>query len=260
MWPKMSGAQARPRSTAAPISFKSVVSIALSLVALVALGYFAQSAYRSVTYPIRKVMVEGDFRILTPTYIQSAVTDALDGGFFEIDVQKIKRRMLEEPWVAEVVVERVWPDAVRVTIKEQVPAATWGRHALLNGEADIFAPAAASIPSGLPRLDGPVGTESTVLAMYRTVAKRLTDLELKPVAVVLSQRGAWVVELADGAQLVLGRASLDERIARFTVAYAALLKSNWSHIGVVDLRYTNGFAVRERSTIPNIGEGSKQRG
>ncbi len=260
MWSKAPGAQARSRSTAAPIPIRSLVSIVLSLVALVAFGYFAQSAYRSLKYPIRKVMVEGDFRILTPTYVQSAVTEALDGGFFEIDVQKIKRRMLEEPWVAEAVVERVWPDAVRVTIKEQVPAATWGNHALLNGEADIFAPSAASIPSGLPRLDGPVGTESAVLAMYQTVAKRLTNLELKPVAVVLSQRGAWIVELADGARLVLGRASLDERIARFSVAYTPLLKSNWSHIGVVDLRYTNGFAVRERSAMPTLGEGPKQRG
>jgi cell division protein FtsQ len=241
----------RPREEdRSPLQLRVVAALGLLIALLIGLGYLAQSIRSETGYPIRTVAVEGDFRFLTPTYVQSLVTKAMRGGFFQLNVQIIQDQLLAEPWIAAATVERVWPDVIRVAIKEQVPAAQWGENALLNAAADIFAPNPGSIPEGLPRLNGPVGSESEVLESYGRIAEQLDELGLKVSVVSLSGRGAWTVTLSDDAQLILGRHDVARRLARFRAAFAPLLKPEWARIEVVDLRFTNGFAVTER---PEVG-------
>ncbi|MSR13111.1 MAG: FtsQ-type POTRA domain-containing protein [Gammaproteobacteria bacterium] len=223
----------------------SFLAIALSVMLLVGLGYIAK-AVSGTDYPIRKVSVEGDFRFLTPTYIQALVTKSLDGGFFQVDVQKIHRELLEEPWIFDATVERLWPDVIRVEIKEQIPTARWGENALLNSDADVFAPHVASIPQALPRLSGPVGTEIEVLRAYKKMAERLDALGMKVGSVSVSQRGAWTLTLTDNTQLIFGRDDIWRRLHRFCASFDVLLKEGWTRIAKVDLRFTNGFSVTER--------------
>jgi cell division protein FtsQ len=65
--------------------------------------------------------------------------------------------------------------------------------------------------------------------------------------VEMSDRGAWVVELTGGTTLVVGREELDQRLSRFTRAFDHFLKESWEKVDSIDLRYTNGFAVREKA-------------
>lgn len=240
-------AQAKPREERPPFQPRTVAAAGLSLALLIGFGYVAQSITSGASYPIRKVSVEGDFRFLTPTYIQSLVTRVLNGGFFQIDVQSIHQQLLDEPWIYDATVERVWPDVIRVAIKEQVPTAQWGQNALLNADADIFAPNPTSIPSALPKLSGPVGSESEVLHAYHDITKQLAVLRLEVAAVALSSRGAWTITLRDDTRLILGRDHIPQRLDRFCTAFKPLLEAEWGRIQTVDLRFTNGFAVTARA-------------
>ena len=218
----------------------------LTLLLLAGLGYIGQSLQKPGSFPIRKVAVEGDFRHLPPGYVQALVGSALQGGFFQIDVQALRLGLLREPWVRDATVQRVWPETVRVVITEQVPAARWGAEALLNTEAQVFRPKPGSIPPGLVRLDGPSGSEHEVLETFHRLAPRLKSLGLELVRLRLSDRGAWSLRLADRTRVILGRDRLHERLDRFERAYRAGLSDVWPTIAAVDLRYTNGFAVLER--------------
>ena len=236
----------RERTPWTPPSWRSVLAAALILTVLVAVGYVLQSLFGAGTHPIRKVSVEGDFKYLTPTYIQALVAEDLRAGFFEVNVQQIRSRLLDEPWIFDATVERQWPDVLRVAIIEQVPIVRWGKHALLNANADVYAPAPSSIPTGLPMLSGPIGSEAEVLARYRLISEQLHVLQLEIAAVTVSERGAWTVAFRDQTQLVIGRNDIDRRLARFIASFETWLKPQWSTIERVDLRYTNGFAVQER--------------
>jgi len=229
------------------VTVRSLMAMLITLVLLVLIGYVGQSLTRATSFPIKKVAVEGDFRHLTPSYIQTLVSNAVRGGFFQIDVQAIRRGLLEEPWVMDAQVERRWPDAIRVVISEQRPAARWGRSALLNTAADVFAPRLGSFPRDLPQLSGPVGSELEVLGTFRAVADHVRPMGLKVVAVDLSERGAWIVGLNGETRLLLGRNRLEERLARFRLAYDLSLHETWPAVLSVDLRYTNGFAIQERT-------------
>ena len=47
------------------------------------------------------IQVTGDFRELKPDEIQKTVVEAIDGGFFSCDMQKLRNRVLDMPWVAQ---------------------------------------------------------------------------------------------------------------------------------------------------------------
>ncbi len=200
-----------------------------------------------MAFPIRRVTVDGDFRYLALAKLRKTVSDAVRGGFFHVDVQHVRETIMEEPWVREATVQRLWPDMLNVSIVEQVPIAYWGEHALLNDAGDLFVPARASFPAGLIRLDGPVGSEVETLEAWRHAVARLKPLGLEVVAVSLSERRALTLRLTDGATLVLGRRAAYDRLERFIAAYRTVLHDNWARISVVDLRYTNGFSIRERT-------------
>lgn len=251
----------RPRLQAAPKGEPEprragtwpLAMLAMSLIA--GGGYLAQLVTDPAALPIRKVKVEGDFRNLAPSHVQTLVAGAVRGGFFSVDVQAVRARILEEPWVFDATVRRAWPDGIRVAIVEQQPTARWGENALLNRGADVFAPAPDSFPPGLPRLAGPVGSEADVLAAFHTARQRLQMLGLEVTGMSLSDRRAWSIDLADGARLIVGRQELAPRLARFCAAYTAVLQPQWRRVAAIDLRYPNGFAVRDREIDPAADDG-----
>ena len=230
-----------------------IVFAVMLFMTLVGLGFLAKALSDPAALPIRKVMVDGEFRYLDPDHLQVVVVEAVDAGFFGVDVSEIQDILLDEPWILNASVRRVWPDALRVSIVEQRPVARWGGHALLNEQADIFVPASDEIPAGLARLSGPLGTELEVLQRYHYVRRQLGTVGLSPVQLDLSKRHAWTVTTSAERQLIIGRKDFEIRLARFIFGYQHGLIAVWDRIGRVDLRYTNGFAVSEHGSLDGNG-------
>ena len=215
-------------------------------------GFLAQQLFDPLAFPIRKIAVDGEFHHLTAEHMQKVVSNAVHGGFFDVDVASVRAHILDEPWVSDATVRRVWPDMIRVSISEQVAVARWGEYALLNPVADIFVPEASAIPRDLVAFNGPIGTEEEMLQRFFFMRKILHSIGLHVETIRLSERRAWVVELESGATLMIGRHGVDERLVRFSRAFEHVLKDNWAQIALVDLRYTNGFSIREKvSEIDN---------
>ena len=55
--------------------------------------------------------------------------------------------------------------------------------------------------------------------------------------------------LTDGVVVELGREQLAQRLQRFASLYAGPLRQEWENVKRVDLRYTNGVAVRWRDDV-----------
>ena len=179
-------------------------------------GFLAQQLFDPAAYPIRKIAVDGEFHHLTTEHVQTVVSKAVHGGFFDVDVASVRELILDEPWVSDAAVRRVWPDTIHVSIREQVAVARWGEDALLNPVADIFVPESSAIPRDLVVLEGPIGTEGEVLQRYYSMQKVLDSVGLQVQRIRLSERRAWVVEIENGATLVIGRHAVAERLGRFS--------------------------------------------
>jgi len=145
--------------------------------------------------------------------------------------------------VDHAVVQRRWPDALRVVVVEQVAAARWNNTGLLNARGELFLRNARYVPPELPLLEGPDGSEGIVAQLYLDTQGRLLEAGLRLTGVRLDARGAWELDLANGVKVRLGRLALTDRLDRFVRLASPLVAKRAAEIGYVDMRYTNGFSV-----------------
>ncbi len=208
--------------------------------------------------PIREVRINGELRHLSPAHVQQAVLAEATGGFFSVDVDRIRTAVLANPWVREVSVRRVWPDTLVVTVSEQHPLAYWGAAALISAGGVVFRPTPEQFPPGLPLLNGPEGAQVSLLNRYRQLQAWFAPLGLRVQQVDLNSRRSWRFTVVNdqggggkaGIEIVVGRTDFDARVQRLITAWPRTVGAREGEIAGVDLRYTNGFAVRPRRAPP----------
>lgn len=200
--------------------------------------------FNTDTLPIKQVRIEGDFTNLSPVDLQLLVTDKVRGGFFNLDVDAVRLALLDEPWVSEVTVERIWPDALRVIVFEQVPYVRWKDSGLLNARGEYFAPELSTIPKYLPKLSGPEDSEPVLLERFNLIQERVKVLGFRVASVTLNERRAWSFQLENGINVVLGRRDFEERLNRFLTLIPATIAGRVAQTESIDMRYTNGFSIR----------------
>jgi cell division protein FtsQ len=195
--------------------------------------------------PIRTIRIENQFRHLDRLALQRTLGAAVDGGFFGVDLQRVRDAALSLPWVAQARVTRVWPDRLLVEVKEQVPVARWNGEGLVNPAGEVFYPKRMDGLSLPLWLRGPEGKAAQMLAFYRRVQPGFRARGLRIREVELDRRGEWRLGLNNGMAIVVGREQKDYRIERLLGVYAVLNQEKRS-IERIDLRYEQGFAVRWR--------------
>jgi cell division protein FtsQ len=208
----------------------------------------------SNTLPLRSVHLKGEFIHVTEKELREIVASSDLAGFFSSDLEGLASRLRNMPWVEAVAVRRVWPDALHITVIEQQAVAYWNDNALLNGAGQTFSPVKDSYPHGLTQFNGPEGTEMQMLERYLSMRAILQAQGRDIDELILDARRAWQLKLDNGISLALGRSDGQQRLQRFTRAYANFLNNKQETISTVDLRYTNGFAVRWQTPEENAAQ------
>ncbi len=203
--------------------------------------YFASA--NMLDRPIRSIEISGSFQRVTALRIEEAISDALEDGFVSADLGVIQQRIVALPWIDTATVARRWPNRLRITVTEQVPAAIWGERGLMNVRGELFVTDARHIPAELPRLAGPDNRSADVAKRYLAVRDRLIPLGLDLRRVRLDPRGAWDMTLQNGVEVRLGRRDVDARMELFLDIVADIITGRASDIDYVDMRYSNGFTI-----------------
>ena len=177
-------------------------------------------------------------------------------SFFTVDLQQTRQIFQQLPWTRLAVVEREFPNRLRVHIEEHRPVAFWGAQGderLLNSHGEIFEPNLGELETDdLPRLSGPDNQSVQVLKVYEQIQASFVAMG-QPIALLeLSPRGSWRVRTKKGATIELGRGSLEELQGRFGHFAETLpdVASKWgrqiSALEWADLRHENGYALKLR--------------
>ena len=245
------------RATPLPLRRRSrlrvlLLSIGSALLAAL-VGGLVMKLLDPATLPIKSVRIEGHFTHVSAAELQQKLTAVAAGNFLSVNVEAIRHAAQTLPWVRTVTVRRVWPDTVRVEVTEQIAIAHWSEtgtdtgavqgSGLLNNSGELFTPERTSFPDGLPEIRGPRGTYSALLAHYYAMNQALLPLKLRVTRLTQDERRAFHLQLDNGAELALGRADSYTRLMRFVRAWPAL-QARGLPVVAVDLRYSNGFAVR----------------
>jgi len=225
----------------------------LPLLLLLAAGWWLADPHH---LPLRQVVVEGSLERVDRQQLQQQLLPLLNVGFLFLDMAALQQQVAAQRWVRRALLRRIWPDTLVVQIEEQQPIAQWYDGDLLNDSGERFDGRGVELTTTLPLLTGPDASERLILERYRELQRLLVPLNSRITALTLSARGAWSLQLDNGIEVVLGRESLEERLLRLVRVWQHHLRSRVAMIERLDLRYTNGFAVRWRAGVSPSGSGA----
>lgn len=230
-----------------------VLPLTVAAVAILYLGNRLMSLEVPQVLPVEQVEVAGDLRFIDRGDIQKIIADNIDGGYFTVDLARIREQLLQQPWVKKVALRRRWPASLQVTIEEQKPLAYWNNDAYINQDGEIFQPQEIDRRLNLPQLNGPPGQQDKVWKFMNQLYREMAVLDYDVVRLDFDQRRAWqlqIVELGQAAAarvtIRLGRFDTEKRLQRFVRVLPALTRSTRNSEGIeyIDMRYPNGFAVK----------------
>jgi cell division protein FtsQ len=214
-------------------------AVAVSGVVWVSMGIVAKEQW-----PIRWLELNGSFQRVSADQMRGSLAPLVNASFFTVDLQQLYETAARKPWVASVSVQKNWPDTVTVTISEHVPIAHWNSGQLISTQGVLFSAPDADEIQGLPWLNGPDERLDLVLDQWTRFNLMLDSAALEIERLTLDERGSWAMQLNNGTRLALGRDQANERLERLMNSWATLLYHRDLPPVRVDLRYTNGFAVR----------------
>jgi cell division protein FtsQ len=200
-------------------------------------------------WPMRHLVVTGEFRQVSDARVRSEVLPLVQDGFFAVDLGAIRASLAKLPWVQKVEVRKRWPDRLEVALVEYRPMARWGADRMLSERGDIF-PAPPGSHARLPLFEGPDDRAAEVMAFHSQARPLFLPAGLQVVRVRLSARGSWNLLLSDETEIEVGRGDPALRLARFARLMPRLQDAQGARIARADLRYTNGFALIWRAPPP----------
>lgn len=226
-----------------------------ALAALLAVFRMGAWAVNSPVFPLKELSVHGVRSVsgvsgklthVTREQIESAVHGKVMGNFFTVDLNATRQAFEKLPWVRVASVRRHWPQRLEVTLEEHVALARWGSLALVNTHGEVFDADVSAAGEKLPLFTGPAenSTAADVARQYAAFSRLLQPLQQPVAQVNLSPRRAWRIRLESGTVLELGREQMEARLERYVAVYQRSLAPLQRRLDYVDLRYSNGFAVR----------------
>jgi cell division protein FtsQ len=232
--------------------------LARCFLAIVCLGILVWLSQRPV-FVLRQVVIEPvvgqTLKHINKPVVKQQVLETVQGNFFSVRLEDVKRGFESMPWVRHANVRRVWPNGLIVSIEEQKPFGTWGgadSHILMNIHGELFAGRISDVGDGIQLIDfnGPEDASKEVMRLYEKANAWFKPWDAEVKNLTLSERYAWHVKLSNGMKVEFGRDEessdktlTEDRVARL-FKYWPQVQERWANrVDAIDLRYANGFVV-----------------
>jgi len=227
-------------------------------IVMLVIGILVWLSQRPV-FTLKQIQVEPvagqTLKHIKKSLVKRQVIETVQGNFFSVRLEDVKRGFESMPWVRHANVRRVWPNGLIINIEEQKPFATWGgenSNTLMNTHGELFAGRVSELSDDKHLLDfsGPDDAGQEVMSLYEKANNWFKPWNTEVVSLALTERYAWHVKLSNGMKVEFGRDEessdknlTEERVARL-FKYWPQVQEKWANqIDAVDLRYANGFAV-----------------
>lgn len=225
---------------------------------LVSLGFWLAN---QPSFGLRTVQVDASSTGLTQIQeadIRDVLGQQISGTALTLDLQPLQAGLAQHPWVRQVSIRRVWPNRLLIRLEEHEAIGVWGDGRLVNRFGELFVGetqaalehAKTKLGCQMPRLQGPVGTVTRVMARAQAAHQLASSRGQQIRGVTLTEQFAWQLELSQGHRIYLGREGLPtDWQSRLTAMFDSMpwlntrvLKDQPMAVLSFDLRYANGYA------------------
>ena len=201
--------------------------------------------------------------------IYKIINESLNGTALNTDLEQISFRILNNLWVSDVVVRRIWPNKMLVRVKENKVVAVFNKQTFLTEDGNLTRiplSEKSKIESNgdcrLLELEGPMTAIPLMMKHALLFGNSLSEIGLNLKTLRLTEQYSWEVETVSNLLLRFGVNYSDSpislRLKNFVRVYPKL-KENFTNnlpsndrIKHVDLRYAQGFAVKTASKNKSV--------
>jgi len=217
---------------------------------------------RQPVFNLHAIRVRGDLTHNNAVTLRANVAPRLAGNFMTVDLESTRAAFESVPWVRRALVQREFPNRLKVVLNEHKAVAYWGPEGdarLVNNFGEVFEANPGDVEAEeLPLLTGPKGQAPLVLQAYRDLSPLFEEMDAVLEQLQLSGQGSWRAQLDSGAVIELGHGSLADvqaRTRRFTDTAVQVSSRFGRDVESADLRYGSGYALKLRGvTTGDSGE------
>ncbi|MGL5447390.1 MAG: cell division protein FtsQ/DivIB [Rhabdaerophilum sp.] len=198
---------------------------------------------RWVGFGVEQIAVEGHAELTRDEVIAFSGLDPRASLPF-LDPQDLRAKLLAVPLIAEAQVTKLYPDRLRIDIRERVPYALWQ----IDGEVKVIAADGTAIETfsdaRFLRLPHVVGPESNLrVTEYATLTAAVPELQSQIRAGTLVAGRRWNLKLLNGVDLLLPEEGAAEALKAFW-AIEKDAKVTDRAVLAVDLRLKDRITLR----------------
>jgi cell division protein FtsQ len=258
--------------------------MAKSIMALLIISLITISAWLGIKYlfkkdnfPIKRIVMLNKLQEQDNQQLQKLISESIDGGFFSLNIENLRQKIETLAWIETVSVRKKWPHTLQLQIQEKKVAGRWiasasnrktinklieekwDKKSLISDKGIVFRATLTTVQNkkynNLEIYSSPDDLSVSSLTKCRHFAKMMSEVKLKIKRCFQDQRRSWFVELENDLKLFLGRDNnkneinnvknkISLRVATFIMAYKKILQKYEKRIDRIDMRYTNGFAIK----------------
>ncbi len=202
------------------------------------------AAANRLGFRISEVALAGEHEVARDEILTLAgITDR--SSLLFLDAARTRARLLTNPWIAEATVLKLYPDRLRIEIKERKPFALWqkdGRVALIAADGTVLETAVPPRFAQLPLVVGK-GAEQSAQDFLALVARYPAIAHVTEASVLVAER-RWNLHLKGGVEVLLPERE-PEQALRTLVDLDRSNKLLSRDIVAVDLRLSDRVTVRQ---------------
>ena len=223
------------------IDFREVgklIAVALIVIA----GIWATKKVEDVS--IQTIEIQSVLNKVSKSEIRTIAENYMHDGFFTVDLGSFENQLNDIPWIYRANIKRQWPSKLVIEISEQQPYFRWGKNHLINKYAEVFYVGDTQQYTSLPLLLGVEGRERQLIDLYYKYSARFKQVDTDILKLKEDARYDKEITLVNGITINVGREKIDKQIERCLYSFAMFTKAEREAIASIDLRHSNGFAIR----------------
>src|SRR5215831_2811950 len=202
------------------------------------------AAANSLGFRISEIALAGEKEVGRDEILELAgITDR--SSLLFLDAARTRARLLTNPWISEATVLKLYPDRLRIEIKERNPFSRWqkdGRVALIAADGTVLEADVSPRFSELPLVVGK-GAEQAGQEFLALLARYPSIVRLTEASVFVAER-RWNLHLKGGIEVLLPEGGADQALR--TLVDLDRSKNLLSRdITTVDLRLSDRITVRQ---------------
>jgi len=182
---------------------------------------------------------EIDGELTTQAYKYDDLIKPLLKNKYLLNLNQIKSKVSENPWVLNVETQRIFWNRIKVSIKKHDIAMRWGSQGYISSQGILFKPN-LTINS-----NAPIGlvAEARVKNFYYDFTQYQSILD--PIKISTFERNSIdELTLDNNIKVILGHQKQNERLEIFVRSFEKLkIYKKIRTRGIFDMRYPNGFAL-----------------